>query len=74
MIILNGDLFILMGVDGTFEMNKDFLDEPLVQINFLQVIWKKIKDRVKKPPHLPPAVIGQQLRTNFVSHYRIYKI
>lgn len=38
MIILNGDLFTLMRVDGTSEMNQDFLDESLVQINFLWVI------------------------------------
>lgn len=34
MITLNRDLFILMRVDGTSEMNKGFLYESLVQMNF----------------------------------------
>lgn len=46
MIILNGDLFTLMGVDGTSEMNQDFLGKSRVQINFLWVIWKRMKDRI----------------------------
>lgn len=48
MIILNGDLFTLMEVDETSEMKKVFLDESLVQINILWVIWKRIKDRIKE--------------------------
>lgn len=30
-MILNGDIIILMGVGGTSEMNKYFLDESLAQ-------------------------------------------